>query len=373
MPTATPELITTSSETSLFPAIVFPIDEDEIREQVAPCLKMTIAGIDDRKGFDAVHEKRMQLKNLRVGIEKTRKSLKEASLEYGRTVDGEAKRLTALIAPAEDYLEAREKEVTAERERLKREAEEARQRKIQERFDQMLTAGARIDVIAVGAMSDDEFAAVLATSEAEQKAAREKEEAERRERERVAAEEAARVKAEAERLEAEAAERRRIEDARLAEERARLDAEHKAHQEQLLQREAELAAARREIEERERKVKEEADRLAAEKALAEPQPLTTWGGRLPDMASSIDLVAPEPEPVLPVDGEFEIVEGPPGTPSPFRRAWPSREDALIDAANVVDVALDKCEQHAPENREAFLKAITEPLLAELATIREEAA
>jgi hypothetical protein len=50
-------------------------------------------------------EGRLLLKAKRIEIEKTRKSLKEQSLNEGRLIDIIAKNLTSLVEPAEKHLE----------------------------------------------------------------------------------------------------------------------------------------------------------------------------------------------------------------------------------------------------------------------------
>lgn len=54
-------------------------------------------------------EGRIFLKNKRIEVEKARKHLKEQSLQEGRTIDGIANSLKALIEPIETYLEEQEK------------------------------------------------------------------------------------------------------------------------------------------------------------------------------------------------------------------------------------------------------------------------
>jgi hypothetical protein len=54
-------------------------------------------------------EGRLLLKAKRIEVEKTRKSLKEQSLNEGRLIDSVAKYLTGLIEPAEKHLELQEK------------------------------------------------------------------------------------------------------------------------------------------------------------------------------------------------------------------------------------------------------------------------
>jgi hypothetical protein len=66
-------------------------------------------------------EGRLLLKAKRIEIEKTRKSLKEQSLNEGRLIDSIAKNLTALVEPAEKHLELQER--FAEIQEQKRKAE----------------------------------------------------------------------------------------------------------------------------------------------------------------------------------------------------------------------------------------------------------
>jgi hypothetical protein len=66
-------------------------------------------------------EGRLLLKAKRIEIEKTRKSLKEQSLNEGRLIDSIAKSLTALVEPAEKHLELQER--FAEIQEQKRKAE----------------------------------------------------------------------------------------------------------------------------------------------------------------------------------------------------------------------------------------------------------
>jgi len=102
----------------------FNIADTAIMELSDRYMVLKTNGLDDKKAFDAVHEARMDVKGRRVEVEKTRKELKEEALKYGRAVDAEAKRITALLAPIEDHLQAEEDKVTNERARIKKEAEE---------------------------------------------------------------------------------------------------------------------------------------------------------------------------------------------------------------------------------------------------------
>lgn len=90
-----------------------------IAEMAAQYMPLTISGIDDADGFIVVHKARMVVKNKRVEVEKVRKTLKADALAYGREVDGEAKRITAMLLPIETHLKNQEDAVNAEKERIR--------------------------------------------------------------------------------------------------------------------------------------------------------------------------------------------------------------------------------------------------------------
>jgi len=84
-------------------------------------------------------EGRLFLREKRIAIEKTRKSMKEQSLRKGQAIDAIARYLTSLIKPIEDYLKEQEDFVKimadkeAERIRLKEEAKAEKERLENER------------------------------------------------------------------------------------------------------------------------------------------------------------------------------------------------------------------------------------------------
>lgn len=88
--------------------------------------QLTINGLDDKEGYSIVHKARMDMRDLRVKIEKKRKELKADSIAYGNAVDGEAKRINALIEPIEGYLTEQEKKIDDEKERIRKAKEEER-------------------------------------------------------------------------------------------------------------------------------------------------------------------------------------------------------------------------------------------------------
>lgn len=207
-------------------------------------LQLTISGVEDKAGFDVVHKARMVVRKKRGEVEKTRKALKFEVLRYGRTVDGEAKRITALLEPIESHLLAEETKVTDEQNRIKREAEEARQAALEDRLNELTDVGCMLSPLVVEKMTDEEFTERLkAETETHEKSlAAERIEEEERERQRIEEEE-----------------RRKAEEERLRVDRAKLEADRET------QRLADEERSR-EIEERERQQREEQAKLDAQRA-----------------------------------------------------------------------------------------------------------
>lgn len=227
-------------------------------------MPLTIKGVEDTNGYKLVHAARMDVKARRVEVEKLRKELKADALEYGRQVDSEAKRITALLTPIEDHLAKQEeayeaaKEAIRNAERLKAEAEakakaeaEAARLKAEQEAAVEKLRIEREKLEAERRAMEAELAKIEAEQAAErarQKAEQDKIDAERRaveaEQKRLADIEAARLrKIEEERIAKEAAEKARIEtEARIAREaaakKAAEEAETKAEEEARLRAEA---------------------------------------------------------------------------------------------------------------------------------------
>lgn len=231
--------------------ISYPVIAEKIGELAAEYMPLKINSMEDAKGLKVVHDARMVVKNLRVSVDKRRKELKAASLEYGRQVDSAAKSLTDLLEPIESHLQAEEDAVNNERERIKREAEEAKRLKLQKRLDDILAYGVVFKPDWAEAMTDEQWADELKNAKTQfeiRKAAEE--------------EEAKRQKAEAERLAAERAELDRQRKEQEAE-RAKLDAERRAIELENAKREA---AEKARIETEQRIAREAVAKQAAEDA-----------------------------------------------------------------------------------------------------------
>jgi len=256
--------MTTETTTDLFEApdiprqlALFSPADSAIAVMRDEYMPLTIAGLDDAAGYRRVHAARMIVKDRRIQIEKKRKELKADALEYGRKVDGEAKRLTALLEPIETHLLQEEKAIDDEKERIRNEARLKAEAEEQARRE---AEAARIK--AEQDAENERLRAEREKLEAERKAREAEWEAERQkievEKARVAAEQKAaqdRIDAEREAMEAE---RKRIADAEAA--RLRAIEMEKAKAE---------AAEKARVETEKRVAREAAEKAAREKAKAE--------------------------------------------------------------------------------------------------------
>ena len=222
----------------------FPVADEAIAELAERYMPLTINGIDDKEGFAEVHAARMDMVRTRVAVENRRLEVGRLFTGGKKIVDDEAKRLIADMKQIEDHLQAEEDAVKEEKARIKAEEEAKRQAVIDARFDALTEVEAMVNPSAVAAMSDADFAELLA----------EKTEAHRQKKEQEA-KEAAEHKA----REEEEAAARAAEEKRLAEERAKLEAERK-------EQAAVLAAERKALEDKQRIIDEDRRRLAAEQA-----------------------------------------------------------------------------------------------------------
>lgn len=129
--------------------VKFDITEAEISELRVKYMELTIKGMDDKLGFDAVHRARIDIKGRRVFVEKTGKAFREKAIKYQKDVITEEKRIIGLLAPIEDYLSDQENRVTEEVARIKAEAEAKIQAIFQARENRLLDMGCRFDRIAM--------------------------------------------------------------------------------------------------------------------------------------------------------------------------------------------------------------------------------
>jgi len=207
--------------------VKYPVADDIISGFSDRFLPIKVNGPGDKKGAAEARVARLEVRQVRLDVEKHRKILKADALEWGQKVDGEARRLKGLLEPIELHLQEQEDIVRLHEERLAKE-EEAR---------------VEAEKVAEAARIEQERAELL-----QMKAAQE---------------------AEANRLEQirldQEAEKQRIAAAELAVERSKLEAEKKAEKDKLdaAQLAIDVERARVERVAREDKAREQ-DRIDAE-------------------------------------------------------------------------------------------------------------
>lgn len=121
--------------------ISFDITEASIAKLKADAQSIVINGVDDKQGYKEAETARKFIKSKRVAVNKKREELNEEAIAYQRTVNAEAKRITSMLEPIEEELEAKIKAIDDEKERIKVEAIRAKQEKIASRFKQLLKLG----------------------------------------------------------------------------------------------------------------------------------------------------------------------------------------------------------------------------------------
>lgn len=257
-------MITTEMQSK---AVDYPVADEAIEQMRREYLQLEVRDAKDSDGYKAVRAARIAVKNKRVAIEKKRKELKADALEYGRMVDGEAKRLTSLLEPVESHLIEHEDFYKTENDRIKREAEEKRQARLKHVVSKFAAVGATITTYEVDELTNEQLEAKYAEAEqafAEKQAKEEAERKEREERERIEAEQR---RSEEERLAAERAELERQRQEAEAE-RAKIEAEKRRIEEEEAERQRKIEAERREKEAAERAVREAEEKRQREEAEA---------------------------------------------------------------------------------------------------------
>jgi hypothetical protein len=267
--------------------VKFKVEDATIAKLAAEYMPLKIEGIKDIAGYAMVHQARMVVKDLRIGITKTGKAWRDQVNVHINDELSEEKRLLGLIKPIESHLDAQETTIDNEKARIKAEVEEVEKKRIQSRINRLFAFGCTFDGITyryktvaighfeIGTLSDVAFEAVCAKMQAlvdieiaEQEEALRKHQVEEK---RQAAE---RAKLEAIALEqAKKEETLKKEEARIAREQAEkaeiIRKDQERREAALKQKADKLEADKRKLEEKVRL--EEARKEAAEKAKIETE------------------------------------------------------------------------------------------------------
>lgn len=252
--------------TSVTDLITYSVTDATIAEIKNEFGGLRVLDIDDEQGYALCKEARKKVRDLRLSIEDRRKELKAESLEFGRLVDAEAKRITALVTPVEEHLAAQLAIVDDEKKRREAEAARIAKERIDTRQRRMAEVGAVLSYEDAASISDEKFEMLFTSAEVAHKRAEEIRAAERAQLEKLQAEQKARdAELEAERAKTRALE---AETARMRDEAAARDREAARVAEESRRRaEAELSETRRRAEAEAARVEDERRRAELEAAV----------------------------------------------------------------------------------------------------------
>ena len=253
----------------------------------------TLTLADD--GIGKVEQAHKQVKRLRIDIDSRRKSLNEGALTYQRTVNAEAKRLTAEIEPIETALSSQRRiheEILLKEQQEKHAAKRA---VLTARIEKLAQAGCIVnDVAALEAMTDDEFLLHCVSEIAKAVSLRIEQEAARKAAEDIEIARLAEIKRQSDEI--------RIRQAELEADRKAMAAEREAmlHQQAIErqaieQQQAEVKRQQQEIQrEADRKTEAERQRVLAERK-AEDDRLAVIAAEQKEVARLARLEALKPE------------------------------------------------------------------------------
>jgi hypothetical protein len=206
-------------ETINFDEIVtYSITDAGIAKLKADYLPLVVRSVMDMVGYDACRKARIEVKGLRVDIEKRRKELKAESLEFGRRVDAKAKALMEPLTAIESHLQSQQDIVDNEKKRLVQEEERRAEAQFQERVSKLQECGAYFNLTDIKLMTEEEY--TLKLLEEQERFAR-RQEKEAIEKARLAELEAIRVEQQR-KIDEQEADAKRLRDELIAKQRAEL-------------------------------------------------------------------------------------------------------------------------------------------------------
>lgn len=103
--------------------------------------QLVISGPDDKAGYKATREAWAEVRSKRTGLEKKGLEIRNQYKVITQAVAKEEDRLVALITPLEEDLYKKWKAIDEEKDRIKREQEEAEQRQLMARVEEVLALG----------------------------------------------------------------------------------------------------------------------------------------------------------------------------------------------------------------------------------------
>lgn len=103
--------------------VTFDVTESWVNTFNQSALALVITDPSDKEGYEKVKELLKTAVSKRQEVESKRKELNEDALKWQRTVNAEAKRITALLEPSETHLRTQKDFYDSEKERIKKQKE----------------------------------------------------------------------------------------------------------------------------------------------------------------------------------------------------------------------------------------------------------
>lgn len=228
--------------------------ENKFKDAVKSAKGLTIKGIEDKEGYEAVHKAERILVNHRTTLDKDRKALTRGLDEAKTFVMDIEKDLLKIILPEEERLKAEKQKIADAKESLRLAEEQKVTDMLNVRIKQLSDFGTIHDHFELRHMTEEQFSEILSVAKSafEERQAQLKKEEEERQK---FAEEQEKFRKEREALEAE----------KLAMQKQKESAEREAE----LKKAAEDAAEKARIETEARLKREAEEKAATEKAEAE--------------------------------------------------------------------------------------------------------
>lgn len=141
---------------------IYNLPDAVIGEMSTRYLPLKIEDINDKKAYALVHAARIHVRDTRLEVEAARKQTNADAQNWIKTNNAEAKRITALLDPIEEHLDAEEKRVDDEIARIKAEKQRDADARLQKRIDALQAVGAPFQVSELVMMTEGAFQAILA-------------------------------------------------------------------------------------------------------------------------------------------------------------------------------------------------------------------
>ena len=143
-------------------AKIYAMPDKVIEDLSAKYLPLKIAGAVDKQGRVVVHNALMDVRGLVTAIDKTRLKTNEKAQAWIKVNNGEAKRLTGLLDPIKEHLQAERDKHDAQVAEIKAAEQKKLDDRNQGRMDALLAVGATIGLAAVVTMDEQAFVDYLA-------------------------------------------------------------------------------------------------------------------------------------------------------------------------------------------------------------------